>query len=88
MFKLGAINSMSVTPAFDGAERACVRWSKAKGGVWRCKKFQEGKKHPTCPGGPLKGGGRSQFAIRPGKKCAAVGGARKRKSSSRRKSRR
>jgi hypothetical protein len=88
MFKLGAISAMAVSPAFDGATRACVDWKKAKGGVWRCKEFEEGKKHPTCPGGGLKGGGRSQFAIRPGKRCKVAGAARPPKRSPKRTPRR
>lgn len=76
--RLGAISAMAATPAFGGAERACVKWKKAKGGVWRCASFQEGKKYPSCPSGGLKGGGRSQFAIRPGKKCATAAGKRAR----------
>jgi hypothetical protein len=59
---------------FDGINRSCVKWKKAKGGVLRCDGFEEGRKYPTCPGVGLKGGGRSQNYIRGGaKKCASRG---------------
>lgn len=62
---------------FDGYKRTCVKFkrsSKAKG--LRCETFASAKKvgrSPVCPGAGLKGGGRSQWAIRPNKKCKRVG---------------
>lgn len=69
---------------FDGINRSCVKFTKAKGGMLRCAKFQEGLKHPKCPGSGLKGGGRSQNYLRPGKGCKSTGSVsprRKRRSN-------
>lgn len=62
---------------FDGLKRTCVRFkrsSKAKG--LRCESFEPASKvgrHPACPGQGLKGGGRSQWAIRGSKRCKRAG---------------
>lgn len=58
---------------FNGETMSCVKWKKAKGGALRCAEFEQGKKHPTCPGQGLKGGGRSQNYIRGSKRCKSRG---------------
>lgn len=79
-FKAGPTASLAASSvgfgSFDGMTKACVRYSKAKGGVLRCAKFQKGKKHPVCPKG-LKDGGRSPGLIRAAK-CAGGKSAPKR----------
>lgn len=53
--------------------RSCVKFKVVKvakgktgtGRAFRCVEFQAGKKHPNCPPGKLRGGGRSQKHIRP-----------------------
>lgn len=64
-----------------GLQRACVQYKKVKGGVFRCKKFQEGRRYPSCPPGPKKNL-RSAWAIHKGN-CGKVA-APKRKSKSKR----
>lgn len=68
--------------AFDGKLKSCVKFRKVKGGVLRCAEFEKGKKYPSCPGSGLKGGGRSQEYLRPGKKCVAAGKIKKAKKRS------
>lgn len=62
-----------------GLLRACVKYSKAKGGVYRCSKYQKGKRHPTCPPSPKKNL-RSAWAIHAGAQCAKRGKSKKSKS--------
>lgn len=59
--------------SFDGAIRSCEKFQNKKGKL-RCASFKKGLKYPTCPGEGLKGGGRSQKYIRPGKRCKSRGG--------------
>lgn len=70
-----------------GLQRACVKYSKVKGGVYRCAKFQAGKKFPVCPPSGKKNV-RSAFVLHPGG-CAKVSKApAKKKTSSKRRSKR
>lgn len=55
---------MALSFSFDGVKRSCVKFKKVSGIGWRCAEFQKGLKHPKCPSGPLKGGGRSQNYLR------------------------
>lgn len=61
---------------FDGVKQTCVKFRKTKVGL-RCADFEKASKvgkHPCLPKGGLKGGGRSQWAIRGGakKKCSSA----------------
>lgn len=61
-----------------GLKMTCTRWHKRSNGMVRCAKFEKAKKvgrHPECPSDGLKGGGRSQWAIRANKKrpCKRTG---------------
>lgn len=57
------MSGVGVFASFDGSSKACIKYAKAKGGMYRCVKFQAGKRRPVC--GPLKNNDlRSQFAIR------------------------
>ncbi len=61
-----------------GLKMTCTRWHKRSNGKLRCAKFEKAKKvgrSPKCPEKEgLKGGGRSQWAIRPKRKCPVTGG--------------
>lgn len=54
-------------------KRVTVRSAAGKRPAFRCVKFQKGLAHPRCTPQKLKGGGRSQFYIRPrGGNCTAA----------------
>lgn len=69
---------------FDGLQRTCVRFKKAKGGVYRCADFQKSSKagkHPSsCPPGLVS---RSPGLIRL-RKCTRTAKAKTRRARRRR----
>lgn len=66
-FKVGPSAKLSAGSvgfgAFDGQERTCTKFEKAKGGVLRCAKFRKGRGNPVCDG-RLVDGGRSPGLVR------------------------
>lgn len=78
-----------------GKQMTCVRWHSRKAGKLRCASFEPAKQvgeSPCIPSVGLKGGGRSQWAIRRKKKsCSrsappAARKATRKKASTKRKS--
>lgn len=64
-----------------GAKKSCTKFKIVKvakgktgtGRAFRCVEFQKGLKHPRCTPSKLRGGGRSQSYIRPGKPACTRG---------------
>lgn len=54
--------------AFGGMDRHCIKFARAKGGVYRCAEFKEGRGEPVCVTG-LRDGGRSPGLVRKKGKC-------------------
>lgn len=65
--------------SFDGLQRHCIKWKKAKRGKVRCAKFKRGGGHPTCPPSPKKNL-RSRYWIHPKSQCGSGGGKAKRRA--------
>lgn len=70
---------------FDGVERHCKQYRRAKGGVMRCASYREGSGHPTCAGlNPknVRSTGNSKHPMLRTRPCSAK--ARRKKSGARR----